>query len=98
MSTHDPVALRDAAEALAREAGAILLEGHGQTHAPERKGRIDLVTEYDRRSERLLLDRADSTADRVAGRAAVDETGDTAAAGAAGDRQFGMGRGRDEQR
>jgi myo-inositol-1(or 4)-monophosphatase len=36
-------------------AGAILREGHGRPHAPEKKGRIDLVTEYDRRSESLLL-------------------------------------------
>jgi myo-inositol-1(or 4)-monophosphatase len=55
----DPAALRDAAIELAREAGAILLEGYGRTHAPELKGRIDLVTEYDRRSEALLLDRLD---------------------------------------
>jgi myo-inositol-1(or 4)-monophosphatase len=34
----------------------VVREGWGVTHAPERKGRIDLVTEYDRRSERLLLD------------------------------------------
>jgi len=47
----------DAAVELAHEAGAILLEGYGRAHAPERKGRIDLVTEYDRRSERLLIER-----------------------------------------
>jgi myo-inositol-1(or 4)-monophosphatase len=56
MSLPDPRTLRDAAAELARAAGAILREGHGRTHAPERKGRIDLVTEYDRRSERLVLD------------------------------------------
>jgi myo-inositol-1(or 4)-monophosphatase len=50
-----PETLRDAACEFAREAGAILLEGYGGRHAPERKGRIDLVTEYDRRSEALLL-------------------------------------------
>jgi len=42
--------------ALAREAGALLREGYGRAHRPEHKGRIDLVTEYDRRSERLLLE------------------------------------------
>jgi myo-inositol-1(or 4)-monophosphatase len=42
---------------MAREAGALLLEGHGKTHVPDRKGRIDLVTEYDRRSEKILLSR-----------------------------------------
>ena len=51
-----PAALREAAAELAREAGAVLREGYGRTHRPERKGRIDLVTEYDRRAERLLLD------------------------------------------
>jgi myo-inositol-1(or 4)-monophosphatase len=51
-----PAVLRDAAATFAREAGAVLREGHGRTHRPERKGRIDLVTEYDRRSERLLLE------------------------------------------
>ncbi|HYM81392.1 MAG TPA: inositol monophosphatase family protein [Candidatus Limnocylindria bacterium] len=45
-----------AAIELARDAGAVLLEGFGRRHAPERKGRTDLVTEFDRRSERLLLD------------------------------------------
>ena len=55
--TADPRALRDAACAFARAAGAILLEGYGRVHAPEKKGRIDLVTEYDRRSEALLLAR-----------------------------------------
>jgi len=49
--------LGQAACAFAREAGAILLEGHGRVHAPEKKGRIDLVTEFDRRSEALLLSR-----------------------------------------
>ncbi|HEY6193472.1 MAG TPA: inositol monophosphatase family protein [Candidatus Eisenbacteria bacterium] len=56
-SATDAPALRDAACELARAAGAILLEGYGRVHAPERKGRIDLVTEYDRRSEALLLER-----------------------------------------
>jgi myo-inositol-1(or 4)-monophosphatase len=51
-----PATLRDAAIELAREAGAILREGYGRTHAPERKGRIDLVTEFDRRSEALLIE------------------------------------------
>ena len=55
--SESPAALRDAACAFAREAGAILREGHGRVHAPEKKGRIDLVTEYDRRSEALLIER-----------------------------------------
>jgi len=53
----DPRRLREAACVMARDAGAILREGHGRSHAAERKGRIDLVTEYDRRSEALLLAR-----------------------------------------
>lgn len=55
MSERDPARLRDAAVELARGAGAILREGYGRVHHPERKGRIDLVTEYDRRSEALLV-------------------------------------------
>jgi myo-inositol-1(or 4)-monophosphatase len=55
LSAPDPPLLRDAAAALAREAGAIVREGYGVLHAPEHKGRIDLVTEYDRRSETFLL-------------------------------------------
>jgi myo-inositol-1(or 4)-monophosphatase len=53
----DPRLLRDAAAEFAREAGAIVRSGWGLIHAPERKGRIDLVTEFDRRSEELLLSR-----------------------------------------
>jgi myo-inositol-1(or 4)-monophosphatase len=81
MSELDPRALRDAAVAMAREAGAILMEGHGRLHAPERKGRIDLVTEFDRRAERLVLSRI---AERFPGHAVLAEesgrTGDVAAA------------------
>jgi len=56
VSEHPPAAeLLSTAVELAREAGEILLEGYGKIHAPERKGRIDLVTEFDRRSERFLL-------------------------------------------
>jgi len=51
----DPRGSRDAAIEIARGAGAILLEGYGRIHAPERKGRIDLVTDYDRRSEAYVL-------------------------------------------
>lgn len=55
MSHPDRIALREAAVTFAREAGAIVRQGYGQIHAPEHKGRIDLVTEYDKRSEALLL-------------------------------------------
>ncbi|MBI5170255.1 MAG: inositol monophosphatase [Candidatus Eisenbacteria bacterium] len=57
MTGPTPAALREAAERYAREAGALVREGYGRIHAPERKGRIDLVTEYDKRSEALLLER-----------------------------------------
>jgi myo-inositol-1(or 4)-monophosphatase len=49
--------LREAAIAFAREAGQVVREGWGRDHDPEHKGVIDLVTEYDRRSEATLLDR-----------------------------------------
>jgi myo-inositol-1(or 4)-monophosphatase len=55
MSELSPAGLLEAATSFAREAGAIVFEGYGRVHAPERKGRIDLVTEYDRRSEERLL-------------------------------------------
>jgi len=46
------------AEQIAREAGALLREGHrradGRVHY---KGAVDLVTEYDQRSETLILGR-----------------------------------------
>jgi len=57
VSAPDVTVLRDAACEFARAAGAVLLEGYGRVHAPEKKGRIDLVTEFDRRSEALLLSR-----------------------------------------
>ena len=51
------------AEQLAREAGAILREGYSDGLADdasaiayEHKGAVDLVTEYDRRSEAVILD------------------------------------------
>jgi myo-inositol-1(or 4)-monophosphatase len=69
-----PPVLRDAAIELASEAGAILRDGYGRAHAPERKGRIDLVTEYDRRSERLLLERI---ASRFPGHAVLAEESGT---------------------
>jgi len=57
MNDRDPQLLRDAAIAFAREAGAVLREGFGRTHVAEHKGTIDLVTEYDRRSEAVVLAR-----------------------------------------
>ncbi|MDW8326333.1 MAG: inositol monophosphatase family protein [Anaerolineales bacterium] len=45
------------AESLAREAGALLREGYGKVSNVEYKGVVDLVTEYDRLSEELILSR-----------------------------------------
>jgi myo-inositol-1(or 4)-monophosphatase len=45
----------EAACRLARGAGAILRAGWGQDHQPEFKGAIDLVTDFDRRSEEFLV-------------------------------------------
>ena len=57
MTLPTPEELRESAAEFARDAGAIVREGHGRLHAPERKGRIDLVTEFDKRSEARLLAR-----------------------------------------
>lgn len=78
MSDLDPRTLRNAAIAMAHEAGEILREGYGRRHAPERKGAIDLVTEYDRRSEAALLARI---AERFPGHAVLaEESGGSGAA------------------
>ena len=77
LSSPDPLQLRDAAATFAREAGAVVREGYGRIHAPEHKGVIDLVTEYDKRSEALLLARI---AERFPGHGVLgEETGAHAA-------------------
>lgn len=43
------------AERIARAAGTILLEGYGNAGQVEHKGVIDLVTDFDRRSEALIV-------------------------------------------
>jgi myo-inositol-1(or 4)-monophosphatase len=45
----------EVAIAAARQAGAIVREGYGQALQITHKGAIDLVTEYDRRSETVIL-------------------------------------------
>jgi len=45
------------AERVAREAGALLKENFGRAQEVQYKGRIDLVTEMDRRSEELIVGR-----------------------------------------
>lgn len=47
----------DAAMAIAREAGALLKENFGREQQVDYKGRINLVTEMDRRSETLIISR-----------------------------------------
>ena len=46
-----------AAKTIAREAGSILREGYGRPHEVKFKGEVDLVTDYDMRSEEHILDR-----------------------------------------
>ena len=41
---------------LARQAGALLREGYGKSMHVDRKGVVDLVTEYDVHSEEIILD------------------------------------------
>lgn len=42
---------------VARAAGAVVRAGYGQANAVEYKGEVDLVTEVDKRSEALILER-----------------------------------------
>jgi len=42
-------------EAIARQAGAVLREGYGNVRHIQQKGVIDLVTEFDKRSEEVIL-------------------------------------------
>ena len=43
------------AEVIARQAGAVLMEGYGNVRHIQQKGVIDLVTEYDKRSEEVIV-------------------------------------------
>ena len=43
------------AEAIARRAGAIVMEGFGHVRQVRQKGVIDLVTEFDQRSEEVIV-------------------------------------------
>ena len=76
----DARVLMESAVDMARAAGAVLRDGYGRAHVTERKGRIDLVTEYDRRSERLLLE---ALARRFPGHAVLAE--ESGASGAGGE-------------
>lgn len=48
---------REAAEAAAREAGKMLAQNAGRTHAVHHKGAIDVVTAMDKASEAILVER-----------------------------------------
>ena len=43
------------AEVIARQAGAVLMEGFGSVRHIQQKGVIDLVTEFDKRSEEVIV-------------------------------------------
>ena len=43
------------AEVIARQAGAVLMEGYGNVRHIQQKGAIDLVTEFDKRSEEVII-------------------------------------------
>jgi myo-inositol-1(or 4)-monophosphatase len=43
------------AEVIARQAGVVLMEGYGNVRHIQQKGVIDLVTEFDRRSEEVII-------------------------------------------
>ena len=42
-------------EVIARQAGAVLMEGFGNVRQIQQKGAIDLVTEFDKRSEEVIV-------------------------------------------
>ena len=42
-------------EAIARQAGAVLMSGFGNVRQIQQKGAIDLVTEFDKRSEEVII-------------------------------------------
>ena len=42
-------------EVISRQAGAILMEGYGNVRQIQQKGAIDLVTEFDKRSEEVIV-------------------------------------------
>jgi myo-inositol-1(or 4)-monophosphatase len=43
------------AEGIVRQAGAVLMEGYGNVRHIQQKGVIDLVTEFDKRSEEVII-------------------------------------------
>lgn len=51
------VELRDAVVVIAAEAATLVMQGYRQPGAIHKKGRIDLVTDFDLRSEALIVDR-----------------------------------------
>ncbi len=55
--SHELAELRDATLSIASEAAALVMTGYRNPGAIQKKGRIDLVTDYDMRSEALILER-----------------------------------------
>jgi myo-inositol-1(or 4)-monophosphatase len=42
-------------ESIIRQAGAVLMEGYGNVRHIQQKGVIDLVTDFDKRSEEVII-------------------------------------------
>lgn len=55
--TQDLIETRDATVAIAAEAAALVMQGYRRPGTIQKKGRIDLVTDFDLRSEALILER-----------------------------------------
>ena len=71
--------IRDTAIAIAREAGALLLDGFGREKQIETKSSaVDFVTQFDRAAETLITDRlrAAFPGHGLLGEEGTDETGD----------------------
>ena len=47
----------DVARIVARDAGRLLMDYHGNLDSVDKKGRVDLVTQADKESEELVFDR-----------------------------------------
>jgi myo-inositol-1(or 4)-monophosphatase len=72
LSLSERRSIRSALEGIALDAAAVLMTGYRRGGAVERKGPVDLVTEFDRRSEALIRERV---AKELPGLALVAEEG-----------------------
>lgn len=61
LSTNEQTEMTAAAEAIAREAGRLVMTGYRQSKRVDYKSSIDLVTEFDKRSEELIVSRLAAT-------------------------------------